>query len=332
MQKKYEDIFNEVVFNPNNVRTEKERIINTIILHSPQYDGYDRIHDPKHIKDFISIVPEFKFVTLDEAIQDSVSQLCTLTKEKEPILLLSGGIDSTLVFYALLSTGIPFGVMNDGGLSLEYQKLFQQLLNREFNNVTFYRSTSYSFAELINSKDVLFVTGEIGDQIAGSMVTMNFQYYERNMSLACAIRLDLLKKIYLFPYSGNFTKDCVEYYADILQWLNKTEDQCTVAEFLWAVNFVYKYMFVIYRLYICGMIQYGPEKNTYHFFDTDKFQQYAMSHYEENCAYKEPYEYKQPFKDWIYQQNGDLVYKKYKLKVPSLKLAQYWTNREHITR
>ena len=81
---------------------------------------------------------------------------------------------------------------------------------------------------------------------------------------------------------------------------------------------------------MCGMVQYGESKNVVHFFDTEMFQQYAMSHYEENCAYVEDYEYKQAFKNWIYTQNGDEEFRKYKLKVPSLRLSNYWRERVRL--
>lgn len=55
-----------------------------------------------------------------------------------------------------------------------------------------------------------------------------------------------------------------------------------------------------------------------------------MSHYEENCAYVKDYEYKQAFKDWIYTQNGDEEFRKYKLKVPSLRLSNYWRERVRL--
>lgn len=328
----YDKLYKKIIINSNCQATEKEKVIYRTLMHNPNSFGYDRINDPEHIGDYISNIPEYKDISLEEAIEDSTEQLFQISGNKAPTLLLSGGIDSTLVFYALLLKNKPFNVINDGSLIIENQNLFQHFLHNDFPNVNFYKSSKTTCRELAHDPHVLLVTGEIGDQIMGSMITMNFSYEERMMNLTNAIKIDLFKilnKSQLYK-DDNFTKACVDYYQNAVTWLNKTNDTCTISEFLWAVNFIYKYFLVIYRLYACDLVQHGPNKNTYHFFDTEKFQQYAMSHYEKNCAYTKPYEYKQEYKDWIYTQNGDEEYRKYKLKVPSLKISSYWTNRDLV--
>ena len=328
----YDETFKKIVLNSGRVVTDKEKVIVNTLMHSQTFFGYDRINDPEHVKEYISKIPEYKNVSLEEAILDSVNQLDTVCGNRMPTLLLSGGIDSTLVFYALLLRNKPFNVVNDTSLIIEYQDLFQQLLNNKFPQVTFYRATKYTFREFAHDPGILCVTGEIGDQLMGSMVTMELTYEERMLPLIEAVKIDLFRKLINNNYidKDNFTEDCITFYKNALTWLNKTENDCTVAEFLWAVNFIYKYLLVIYRLYTCDLIQYGPNKNTYHFFDTEKFQQYAISHYEENCRYVKPYEYKQPLKDWIYSQNHDEEYRRYKLKEPSLKVSSYWGNRDLV--
>lgn len=328
----YGKIYKKIIINTNRNATDQEKVIYRTLMHNPNCFGYDRINDPEHIGDYISNIPEYKNVSLEEAIEDSINRLFQVTNNRIPTLLLSGGIDSTLVFYALLSSHKPFDIVNDGSLIIENQKLFQQFLNNEFPNVNFYKASKTTCRELAHDPHVLLVTGEIGDQLMGSMITINFAYEERMMSLTDAIRIDLFKILNKseFYQNDNFTETCVNYYSNAVKWLNKTNDTCTVAEFLWAVNFIYKYFLVIYRLYACGLVQYGPKKNTYHFFDTEKFQQYAMSHYQQNCAYKNPYEYKQEYKDWIYKHNHDEEFRKYKLKVPSLKISSYWRDKELI--
>lgn len=327
----YDAVFEEIVLKAKKEVTGQKALAHQTLVHHATYTGYNRLKDPAGLGGrLISLVPEKKDVSLEEAIKDAQDNVLRHAEGKRVFLLLSGGIDSTLAFYALLQTGIPFTVVSDDMAIREYPKLYQKILHNEFKNVSFYASMNHSFIDLANDKKVLIVTGEIGDQVMGSMVNMKFSYEERNMSLEKAIERDLLHKICVGEYKGNFTMACVDEYGDLLQWLGKPAANCTVAEFLWSLNFIYKYLLVIYRLYMCGMVQYGDGKNTCHFFDTEKFQQYSMSHYEENCAYKEDYEYKQAFKDWIYLQNGDEEFRKWKLKVPSLKLATYWRERLKI--
>ena len=322
----YESIYNNIQ-SSNVLITEKQNILYDSLIHKNLYKGYDRLTDPLHIGNtYISAIPEKCVIELNEAIENSLDQIESIIGNRKIWLLLSGGIDSTLVFYALKKRGFSFTVASCSDAIMEYPKLFYRLLNFDFPNINFCKMTSMFFNNISKLKDILFVTGEIGDQTIGSMVTMNLPYEVRTMYLKQGINNDILRN-YLIPgieYNGNYTKDAIEEYHNSISWLGKDETNCTFAEFLWSLNFIYKYLLVIYRLYGIGLIQYGPNKNVYHFYDTIKFQQYAMSHYEINCAYRKPYEYKQSFKDWIYTQNGDDEYRKYKLKVPSLKMTDYW--------
>lgn len=332
------DIFNELFISDKtytdlNYRlgsqnVPKEYILSRTFINDGAYCIYNRLEDPKNLSGTcISKIPEYKNVSLEDAIQDSQNQLKQLIGDKTPYLMLSGGIDSTLVFYALLQMDIPFTVASDSNAFMEYPYLFEKILKNEFNQVTLCRLKENSFKYLANNKKILFVTGEIGDQIMGSMVTLKFPYEERQMLLSEAININLFDKISIIKYPGNISEDAVEYFHCALEWLNKTKDTCTVSEFLWALNFIYKYTFVIYRLYAFNMIQYGEDKNAYHFFDTEKFQQYAMSHYKVNCNFKRQREYKQEFKNWIYSQNNDEQYRTHKVKVPSLQVSIHWRNK-----
>lgn len=327
----YDEVFHKIILKPPKDKDNQKYLITQTIVHHSTYQGYNRLTDPLRIGGkMISLVPEKKLITLEEAIEDATDNVVNNINGRNVYLLLSGGIDSTLVFYALVKRGIPFTVVSDQYAVMEYMRLYQQILHNEFPNVSFCPSLNNSFGELAKDKDVLLVTGEIGDQTMGTMVNMELTYEERNTTIDTAIKTDLLHKICVGEYDGNFTQACIETYGDVLAWMDKPQEKCTVAEFLWAVNFIYKYLLVIYRLYMCGMVQYGEGKNVVHFFDTEKFQQYAMSHYEENCAYVKDYEYKQAFKDWIYTQNGDEEFRKYKLKVPSLRLSNYWRERVRL--
>ena len=327
----YDEVFHKIILKPPKDKDNQKYLVTQTIVHHSTYQGYNRLTDPLNIGGkMISLVPDKKLVTLEDAIEDATDNVVKNINGRDVYLLLSGGIDSTLVFYALVKRGIPLTVVSDQCAVMEYMRLYKQILHHEFKDVSFYPSLKNSFAELAKDKNILLVTGEIGDQTMGTMVNMELTYKERNTTMTDAVKIDLLHKICIGEFKGNFTQACIATYGDVITWLEKTPDNCTVAEFLWAVNFIYKYLLVIYRLYMCGMVQYGEGKNVVHFFDTEKFQQYAMSHYEENCAYVEDYEYKQAFKDWIYTQNGDEEFRKYKLKVPSLRLSNYWRERVRL--
>lgn len=297
---------------------------------------YDRFKNPKNFSGNIS-VPGKKFVELEAAIKDSVSVVKEIAKTKNIYLMWSGGIDSTLAFYAMVNEKIPFTVLYDENSIAEYPALGEKILNSEFANTK--HLAVKNVMKLTSNRKNYFITGEIGDQCMGSMVTMQFNYQERNMLLKDAIACDLFnrytvsigrednRKMFqpIILKGQNATKTIVNLvYDTMVEFLGTTKENTTVAEFLWYLNFIYKYLTVIYRLHRLNMFGYGKLKNTHHFFDTEMFQQYAMSHYKENCAYVKETDYKLPFKEWIYKQDGNIEYLKNKLKEPSLKASNYY--------
>lgn len=299
---------------------------------------YDRFKNPKNFKGNIN-VPEPKRVELEEAIGDSAAALKECAKGKKVYLMWSGGIDSTLAFYAMLDAGMAFTVICDEHSEAENPKLAAEILGGQFEQVEHIKAENLK--PLTADPNNYFVTGEIGDQIMGSMVTMRFSYQQRNMLLKDAIACDLFAETIIdvgretertrsvfqpgLLKRYNATKIITDMVSDTMkEMLGKTEENTTVAEFLWYLNFVHKYSSVIYRLFRIRMYGYGKLKNTYHFFDTVPFQQYALTHYEQNCAYIRDADYKMPFKGWIYQHDGNEDYLRNKLKEPSLKLTKYW--------
>lgn len=294
---------------------------------------------------YIVPIPPRKGVTLNEAIEDALDQLIEQADGKKLNLLWSGGIDSTLVFCALLSRGLKFTVLMDENSHLEYPFLFDKIVNGDYgcDYKLFSRRGLVDLLKIAEDKDNLFVTGEIGDQLTGSMVTMRYPYEERSMLMKDVIEQDLFCKPYtiatekhqynpiLIP-NENGTHLAIKYCEDtIYEFLGTNESNTTLSEFLWALNFIFKYMLVMLRLHKVGLYFEGENKNTFHFFNTEKFQQWAMWNYKENCAYVKDTDYKMPFKEYIYEFTSDPIYRDTKLKEPSLKISFYFeeeANRE----
>lgn len=291
-----------------------------------------------HKYPYIVPIPEKKYVSFSECIDDAIAQLKERAEGKKVNLLWSGGIDSTLVFCALVKAGIKFTVLMDENSHQEYPFLFDKIVNKEYN--CDYKMFSHrglaDLLKMVEDKDNLFVTGEIGDQLTGSMITMRYTYEERSMLMKDVIEQDLFCKPYtlesvmhkynpiLIP-NENGTHLAIKHCEDtIYEFLGTDESNTTLSEFLWALNFIFKYMLVMLRLHQVGLYFEGENKNTFHFFNTEKFQQWAMWNYKENCAYVRDTDYKMPFKDYIYEFTGDPIYRDTKLKVPSLKISFYY--------
>ena len=86
----------------------------------------------------------------------------------------------------------------------------------------------------------------------------------------------------------------------------------------WAWSFNAKYQWVMIR---CkqqyDLTPYGPNCNTYAFYDTPNYQRWSITNQDENSAWQEIPQYKWASKQWIYEQNGDKFYRDNKLKTPS---------------
>ena len=297
----------------------------------------DRIKDA-HLSPYIVPVPERKNVSLKEAIDDAVRQTVKASKGKQLVLLWSGGIDSTLVFCALVQHKVPFTVYMDERSIAEYPFLAKKIMNGDYEGVKYKEMSERGLIDLlkiVERKQHYFVTGEIGDQLTGSMITMRYPYEERNMLMKDVIATDHFCKPYTIPYRYKFTpilekgKNGTEMVCEhikdtIYEFLGTNESNTTLSEFLWGLNFIFKYMLVMLRLYQVGLYFEGEKKNTFHFFNTEKFQQWAMWNYKENCAYVKDTDYKMPFKEYIFEFTGDKEYRDNKLKEPSLKISWYY--------
>jgi len=232
-------------------------------------------------------------VTLEECI----NQRCEELKQLENIILTwSGGIDSTLAFYALKAHGIPFKCTVDENSQREYPKLYQEIINGKHEGVT-----AIDLGEALtgdHKADSNYVTGELGDQMCGSDKLLTMPHLPNRKKLATT---------YYAPcYMG-------EYYAAIEHLLDR--DDLTVAEFTWAMNFFFKFTNVRKR---CAKFFKLEESQTHHFFNSVSFQRWALQNYTQNVHFEQITQYKEPFKKYILDQSGDTDYYTRKVKKGSL--------------
>lgn len=243
-------------------------------------------------------------VSLEECIADSINSIKEL--DKELILLWSGGIDSTLTFYALIDADVEFSVQLNGDSKIEHPVLFKKIVNGEFPQVTSVIRRSGSLS-LSDSADICYITGEIGDQCCGSALMEKYSKEKREGSY----------KRFMNGRIVRMTKDSV---VSLLG-----DQDFTTAEYLWALNFIFKYENVVNRLKV-----QGDDVNLYHFFNTDMFQIWAIQNYKTNASFEEWNDYKEAFKTYIYEQDGDEDYFINKTKVGSLKLTQLLKNNSDV--
>lgn len=254
-------------------------------------------------------------IVLNDAITSAANAVVAYNR---PIYLLwSGGIDSTTVLYALLATGVQFTVIMDSHTAAEYACLAESLLSGVEPQISVMHSTVQNRINLnqfvLDNPNALFVTGELGDQTFGSDTLFRFTYNERSLPVKEAV------------IAGILHKDIYEYCRrSVASLLGAEADSMTLAEFLWSLNFVFKYQTVQLRTGAFRLKSQGEPKNCVHFFDTEMFNAYALDNYKSNVAFELPAEYKMPLKDYIFSQNGDSVYRDTKLKEASLSVSSYF--------
>ena len=261
-----------------------------------------------------SPLPDFKinkpFETCMEERAEEIKRIARI-HNLTTYCLWSGGLDSTGVFYALLNTGMEFKVLFEPIGYEEYPKLGDEIIAGKFPGVeaVLVDNRQIEFPEYTNERnDVLFITGECGDQVFGALSLMHLDKDQRNVKLKDCIGNDRLPE---------------DFYELTMPSVSKIigEDP-KLSEYIWCLNFVYKYMKVALRMRRAGLRNFGPDQNTIHFFENDDFQVFAMNNYHEHCAFNSMTDYKLPLKEYILAQNKDYDYFNNKGKEFSMKKSE----------
>jgi len=218
----------------------------------------------------------------------------------------SGGIDSTSVLCSLIKHNEEYpevnitAVMSDESY-YEYPEFYENHLK---SKVTVQWVTSLDVLETLvkeSEKPYYIVTGEIGDQLFGS-----------------ALMFKNTPELLRDKWATNLTTLSYFKLIDVAKQNPFFEQDKSLANFLWWLNFTLKYQWV--QLRMC--VSLGPKhfQNTIHFFDSDLFQSWAITHpiEEKFPDFTKPQTYKMPAKQYIFDFAKDLWYLKSKIKVPSL--------------
>jgi len=274
-----------------------KNLINTFVEKYSAYP-YDRTKRLSAIfPEAITELPKASDVIIDfkDAIEDKISEIKSI--ESDYTLMWSGGIDSTLVFYLLIDNNIDFNIAMGVNSKIEYPKLYTEICNRKFKNVKKIIDLSTGSKELNNTT---IITGEIGDQLIGSDKLLVMSYVERNS-----------------PFRQILTEEEYMPYFVSIKEIFEEADSFTTAEFMWALNFTFKYDSVIKRM--DKHLETLQHNGIIHFFNSDLFQQWSIQNYKKNVSFYRIREYKNFYKDLIFSFNGDKDYRDYKVKQSSLK-------------
>lgn len=299
-------------------------LANNVVL----VDRSEQITMPFNIK----LYDKYKMPSLDREFNMSYEDCCNLratelynlSKELDkPIYLFySGGIDSTLALVSFLKV-IPENdrerlvlLMNADSIK-EYPQMYYTYIRGKLKTVS-----SNNFSRYFD-KSCILVGGEFNDQLFGSdIVKLVYQMFD----------FDTVKQRYT---RDNITKLFLNVGMDLDSsniWYDLIDESCrnsqvvltTVFDFLWWLNFNFKWQAVYFRLLIRCDKQYQSlvdqeflDNYYHHFYGEEYFQQWSMNNHE-NKIKDEWGSYKFVPKQVIFDYTNDAEYRDNKTKLPSL--------------
>jgi hypothetical protein len=215
-------------------------------------------------------------------------------------VLWSGGIDSTVALLCLREV-LPANklvVMYTPESLAEHPGFFEQHIQGTFETFQFSMSTTWRAIDFACSNGLL-VTGEIGDQIFGTVLFIGKDNNWLTQSWE--------------NFNGELTAD-EKYQKFVAVCPQKITN---VAEFLWWVNYSLKYQVVQCRMMLNNTSSV-LNQNLFHFFDSKPFNDYAVSTpIEIKMPGYDTNNYKKPLRDVIYSLSNDASYAYNKPKVRS---------------
>lgn len=236
----------------------------------------------------------------DLTFEEIVNNRCLFLKEqyknKEIILLFSGGLDSTLMYHAFINNGLNFKILMTDMSEVEHYNLFNEIKQ---SNIPYEIYNSEDFLNVLKNYDdsnSVFISGDLGDQIFLSNLTYNHFYEIRHM-----------------PYKMVIPKEVIEYTANKVNKILKNNINATLANWCWAVEFIYRWDFIV------DLFRDEIEKNVVTFFEDIEFEKYSVTNQIKNSHY-DRFTNKQDIRDYILKYSGDLEYVTYKTKIGSQRM------------
>jgi hypothetical protein len=240
----------------------------------------------------------------DKLCQNRATELAKLAKntDKKLFVFWSGGLDSTAVFLLLrevVDRQLLVVVYNEES-AIEYPGFLEKNVFGVYETVLLDRFALWKTVTECATKGII-VTGEISDQLFGSMVYLQHSTEE------------------LQKHWGSYNNNVFGRSKRINEFVENCPRKIeTVAEMLWWFNYAMKYQFVQLRMLVDNEITV-LNNNIIHFFDTDLFNDYAVAvDIQDKIPAFDIKKYKMPLRHVIASLSGDTVYAYNKPKVPSL--------------
>ena len=248
---------------------------------------------------------EREVLTFDEyhtdlSFEDIVNNRCKKIKEvcnnKKIILLLSGGLDSTMIYYAFKNNNLDFKIFMTDMTEVEHYNLYHEVINSDKEYEVFDSKDFLSILKNFQDKNTVFISGDLGDQIFLSNLTYNHFYDIRHL-----------------PYRMIVPIDVIKYTESKVNKVLKNNINATIANWCWAIDFIYRWNFIV------DLFKDEIEKDVITFFDDIEFEKYSVTNQIKNSRYNR-FTNKQDIRDYILKYSNDLEYVTYKTKIGSQRM------------
>lgn len=234
---------------------------------------------------------------------ERAQELASLVKDNDKKLHVfwSGGLDSTTALLAIrecLPASKIVILYTDRSLE-EYPGFFEKHIHGVYETFHFSMATLWTAVEHACAHGIA-VTGEIGDQLFGSVIFMDrdTDWFIRPWQ----------------EFDAEITSD--ESYHRLVEVCPQKIDN--VAQFIWWINYTLKYQLAQCRILLDNTVG-RLNDNVHHFFDAKSFNDYAVSTpMEDKMPGYNLAAYKKPVRDVIYRLSNDFDYAYTKPKVRSL--------------
>lgn len=314
----------------------------------PLIDRTGALEHPFKVK-VLTKIPE-KRETADLAtLIDTRGRQIAKAATKPIIVYWSGGLDSTAALVSLLKTKTPVTVKCNRTSLFENGNFFrQQLQGNPLVKIELHEGKILKRITREELKNNILVTGELGDQIMGSVIMGEFvatkcescegdiimrgKKIRKGFSLLFDYEWEPVIESFLFGFTLEgqmmFGRDAER----TLQWLKPMIAKSPIPisnafDFLWWINFNMKWQDVSLRFLTNLDVTAKDAANIHHFFSTDEFQNWSLqlpNHLGEkidmekvmmNAGWRT---YKKAIRDYIFDYDGDQHYRAMKLKIGSL--------------
>ena len=235
-------------------------------------------------------------LSFEEIVNIRVKKILEEANGKELILLFSGGLDSTMIYYALVNNNVKFKIFMTDMSQVENYNLFNNIIN---SNIPHEIYDSHIFLDVLknhNDDNSVFITGDLGDQVFLSNLTYNHFYDNRHM-----------------PYRMIIPIEVIKYTENKVNKILQNNITATMANWCWAVDFIYRWDF------IKDLFKDEIEKNVITFFEDIEFEKYSVTNQIKNSRYNK-FNNKQDIRDYILKYGKDLEYVTYKTKIGSQRM------------